>query len=95
MIREITSSKMNSEQHTYLIEEYIPELLKRRCILEESDHNDYVIKSCEISPVTTDGTFMFNNCNRIKLDLKQVEHEDNVLHLDLVIKVRIPRCICN
>lgn len=78
---------MSSAHHKYLIEEYIPGLLKQRCILEEGDPNDYVIKSCQILPVTTDGTFMFNNCSRVKLDLQQVGHDENVLHLDLVIKV--------
>lgn len=73
---------------TYLVEEYVPGLLKNRSILSESDQNEYEIKSVQVLPVTTDGTFMLSLCTRVKVDLQETANNANILHLDLVIKVR-------
>lgn len=78
---------MSEAAKKYLVEQYVPQLLKGRSILEESDQCQYVIESCQVLPVTTDGTFMLSLCNRVKVDLREVGNNENVLHLDLVIKV--------
>lgn len=78
---------MSDAAQEYLIKKYVPELLRSRCILDESDRNVYEIKSCQVLPAATDGTFMLSHCSRVKVDLKEVDNNENILHLDLVIKV--------
>lgn len=75
----------------FIIETYVPDLLKRRTILPTNDKSDYVIESCQVLPVTTDGTFMMSVCRRVKVNLQPAlvdNGEAKPLHLDLVIKVR-------
>lgn len=84
---------MSEAAKKYLVAEYVPQLLKTRSILQDSDKSDYVIDLCRVLPVTTDGTFMLSLCNRVKVDLKEVGNNENILHLDLVIKVS-KLCTC-
>lgn len=78
---------MSEAVEKFLVEEYVPSLLQNRSILEPGDPNEYVIKSCKVLPVTTDGTFMLSTCNRVKVDLQGVANPENTRHLDLVVKV--------
>ena len=78
---------MSEAVEKFLVEEYVPSLLQNRSILEPSDPNEYVIKSCKVLPVTTDGTFMLSTCNRVKVDLQEAGNPETVLHLDVVVKV--------
>lgn len=84
---------MSEAAKKYLVAEYVPQLLKTRSILQDSDKSDYVIDLCRVLPVATDGTFMLSLCNRVKVDLKEVGNNENILHLDLVIKVS-KLCTC-
>lgn len=86
-------SEMSEAAKKYLVAEYVPQLLKTRSILQDSDKSDYVIDLCRVLPVATDGTFMLSLCNRVKVDLKEVGNNENILHLDLVIKVS-KLCTC-
>lgn len=78
---------MSEAIYEYLKNEYVPELLRSRRILDKSDNNQYEIESCKVMPVTTDGTFMLSLCNRVKVDLKPANNNGDKLHFDLVIKV--------